>query len=499
MPAGTDQPFGAAAVPLMVSASDSMRQGFVRIVNQSGESGTVRILAFDDAGPAATIEIPLAANEAIHFNSEDLESGNPAKGIAGIGSPVQGDWRLGVETALDVLVLAFVRTGDGFLTAMHGTLQRDAQGRLAALTFNPGSNVQSLSKLRLVNTGDNPEEVRIAGVDDQGNDAGPVTLTLVAGESRTLSALDLEEGAPGLTGALGDGAGKWRLLVTAGRAVVGMSLLEAATGHVTNLSGQPINSLAAAVPLMVSASDSMRQGFVRIINQSGEAGSVRVLAFDDAGTASAPVEIPLAAHQAVHFNSDDLENGNPTKGIHTGIGSPVQGDWRLAVETALDVQVLAFVRTGDGFLTPMHGTLPRDVQDRLVAQTFNPGSNAQSLSRLRLVNTGNNPEEVRIAGVDDQGNSAGPVTLTLAAGTSRTLSALDLEEGAPGLTGALGDGAGKWRLLVTAGQAVVGMSLLEAASGHVTNISTMGAAFEGGQPRSGYAFSGHGKIGKVER
>ena len=469
----------AAAVPLMLSALDPMGQGFVRIINESDESGGVRILAFDDGGVAAEpIEIQLGANQVFHFNSNDLENGNASKGIAGMGSPVQGDWRLDVETALDVRVLAFVRTNDGFLTAMHDRLPRDGEGRLAAQTFNPGSNANQVSKLRLVNTGADAEGLSIEGVDDQGNSAGPVTLTLAAGESRTLSAFDLENGAQGLTGMLGDGAGKWRLFIDAGQPVVGLGLLEAASGHLTNISTMGVASaerLAAAVPLMLSASDSMGQGFVRIINESDESGSVRILAFGDGGAAAEPIEIQLGASQVLHFNSNDLENGNASKGI-VGMGSPVQGDWRLDVETALDVRVLAFVRTNDGFLTAMHDVLPRDADGWLAAQTFNPGSNANQVSKLRLVNTGADAESLIIEGVDDQGNSARPVTLTLAAGESRTLSAFDLENGAQGLTGTLGDGAGKWRLFIDAGQPVVGLSLLEAASGHLTNISTMGVA-----------------------
>ena len=136
--------------------------------------------------------------------------------------------------------------------------------------------------------------------------------------------------------------------------------------------------------------------------------------------------------------------------------------------------MLAFVRTRAGFLTAMHDMLPRDAQGRLVVRMLNPGSNSNQVSKLRLVNTGENAERVSIAGVDDQGSNAGPVTLTLAAGQSRTMSAFDLEEGAQGLTGRLGDGAGKWRLLVTAGQSVVGISLLETPIGPITNISTAG-------------------------
>ena len=229
-----------------------------------------------------------------------------------------------------------------------------------------------------------------------------------------------------------------------------------ALGHAQNA--------GVSVPLML-APDSERQGFVRIINESDQTGSVRITAHDDAGTAASPIEIRLEAGKSFHFNSEDLADGNAAKGIG-GIGQPSQGHWRLSVETALqDVQVLAFVRTRDGFLTAMHDVLPRDAQGRLVAKMLNPGGNRNQESKLRLVNTGANRESVSISGVDDQGASAGPVRLTLNAGQSRTLSAYELENGASGLTGTLGEGAGKWRLLVTAGQSVVGMGLLETAVG----------------------------------
>ena len=493
----------AAAVPLMLSASDSTRQGFVRVVNGSGESGRASVFAFDDGDHAPDpIDIQLGAGQVVHFNSNDLEDGNANKGIeSGVGGPVQGDWRLDVESELAARVLAFVRHGDGFLTAMHDVLPRDDEGRLVAHTFNPGSNMNQESKLRLVNTGANDERVNIRGVDDQGDvTTGTVSLFLAALEARTLSASDLEVGFIGGwtnvdgswqlsrdIGRLGDGAGKWRLRITAGSSVVGMSLLESASGHLTNIStagvatdGDTLTRLAAAVPLMLSTADSTRQGFVRVVNESEESGSVRVFAFDDGGHAPDPIEIRLGAGQVVHFNSNDLEYGNANKGVEGGVGGPVQGDWRLDVETGLAVRVLAFVRHGDGFLTAMHDVLPRNADGRLVAHTFNPGGNMNQASSLRLVNTGANDENVSIEGVDDQDGSGGPVTLTLPAGESRTLSAVDLENGAPGLTGTLGDGAGKWRLLITAGNPVVGMSLLESASGHLTNISTAGVA-GGGQ------------------
>ncbi len=474
-------PYLPAAVPLMLSASNHGKQGFVRIVNEGDESGSVSVFAVDDGGHAPDpIEIRLGAGQVVHFNSDDLEDGNPNKGIeSGVGNPVEGDWRLDVATALPVRVMSFVRHADGFLTAMHDVLPS-----LAAHTFNPGRNANQASSLRLVN-GWNDANVSIEGVDDTGNTAGPVTLPATGwrNESRTLSAVDLESGANGLTGTLGEGAGKWRLFIDAGREVVGMSLLESASGHLTNISTMGVaienDRVAAAVPLMLSAADSTRRGFVRVVNESNQSGVFRVFAFDDRGHAPDPIEIRLGAGQVVHFNSNDLEDGNAGKGIEGGVGGPVQGDWRLNVETDMAVRVLAFVRHRDGFLTAMHDVLPRDADGRLAAHTFNPGGNMNQASKLRLVNTGANDEDVSIEGVDDQGGNAGPVTLTLPAGESRTLSAFDLENGARGLAGTLGDGAGKWRLLITAGSSVVGMSLLESASGQLTNISTAGVAGDG--------------------
>ena len=104
---------------------------------------------------------------------------------------------------------------------------------------------------------------------------------------------------------------------------------------------------------------------------------------------------------------------------------------------------------------------------------FNPGSNTGRVSRLRLVNPGEEAAEVSIAGVDDRGRSSvGEVTTTIPAGASRTFTAADLESGSDGLEGMLGDGEGKWRLMVESAQPIVAMSLLSDTAGHLTNLST---------------------------
>ena len=70
------------------------------------------------------------------------------------------------------------------------------------------------------------------------------------------------------------------------------------------------------------------------------------------------------------------------------------------------------------------------------------GSNPNQVSRLRMVNPGSEAALVRIAGVDDAGaRPGGVVRVTVPAGRSRTLSALELETGeAAGVQGRLGDG-----------------------------------------------------------
>ena len=221
-----------------------------------------------------------------------------------------------------------------------------------------------------------------------------------------------------------------------------------------------------------SASDPLsRQGFARIVNRSGASGTVTIDAFDDSGRNHGPITLSLDAGETAHFNSDDLEDGNAVKGLGQGTGRPSEGDWRLELTSDLDIMVLSYIRTSDGFVTAMHDVAPADGNSHTVA-FFNPGSNAAQVSLLRLVNAGNAAASVTIHGVDDLGTRAGPVRLSIPEGAARTVSAAEMEEGAVGLTGALGDGSGKWRLEVDADRPIMVLSLLATPTGHLTNLST---------------------------
>lgn len=107
--------------------------------------------------------------------------------------------------------------------------------------------------------------------------------------------------------------------------------------------------------------------------------------------------------------------------------------------------------------------------------TFNPDSNQYPESQLRVVNLGTEMAQVEVSGLDDQGEAgAEAVRFNVPAGAARTLTAAQLEgrNSASGVTGALGDGDGMWRLLVESEQPLRVMSLMETSAGRLTNIST---------------------------
>ncbi len=256
-------------VPMFPAASDPLgQQGFVRVINRSAVAGDVSIDAFDDTDrkyPTSTLS--LGANQAADFNSDDLELGNDDKGLSGGTGAGVGAWRLVLSSALDIDVLAYVRTPDGLLTAMHDVVQREGDRHRVA-TFNPGANTNRVSRLRLVNAGDATAEATVLGIDGRGErSTGTVSVSVAPGTSRSLTAQELETGGAGvegIEGALGDGAGKWQLVVESAQPLAVMSLL-ASPKHLTNLSTAP--ALEYAPPNEAAFAD--RVVGMRVVRQDG--------------------------------------------------------------------------------------------------------------------------------------------------------------------------------------------------------------------------------------
>lgn len=464
---------GPDIVPLFPRDS-GLRQGLLRVINRTGRAAQASIVATDDSGlRSSSVTLTIAEGKTVHLNATDLEAGNPDKGLSGSIGRGTGDWRLELSSPDQLDVLSFARAGDGSMTTLHDVVAVSGSAYRVPI-FNPASDLEQVSSLRLVNEGTDAAEAFITGVDDLGQSpGGEVRVEVPAGKAVSVTAAEVEGGAPGLRGQLGDGTGRWRLEIRSEADLVVMNLLSSLEGHLANLSGDGVemqDNDVHVVPLLLSAADPLgRRGLVRVINRSEQDGIVHIHAYDDEGFAYGPLELSLGAGQAAHFNSQDLEVGNADKKLSGNTG-PGVGDWRLELSSELDIQVLAFVRASGGFLTPVDEGV-RQAGRRHEVETFNAADNPEQSSKLRIVNPGSRPAHVAITGIDDAGKSPGEaVRMSIPAGQSRTVTAAQLEAGFWWSQGALGDGTGAWRLIVDCEQPIIVMNLLEGITGQIANL-----------------------------
>ena len=249
-PAGAAAPARKTSLLALVMPAGDEREGLVRITNRSERAGTVTVHAVDDTGRRfGPARLAVGARATAQLFSGDLERGG--RGLSGGVGDGEGYWRLELETDLDIVPLSYVRTPDKFLTSVHDVVRCES-GRCAVPFFNSAGALDKQSWLRVVNLSGAATEVRVEGRDSAGAPApgGAVRFTLSGGEARLLSAQMLEAGDASFEGALGDGAGKWLLTVSAGRPLAVMGLLSLRrTGHLTNLSTVPETVAASDGPL----------------------------------------------------------------------------------------------------------------------------------------------------------------------------------------------------------------------------------------------------------
>ena len=261
-------------LPFVTPASNTSQRSLVRIINRSDRAGTVTIHGIDDSGERfGPVSFRLRANQTKHLDSRQLERGATLSGGVGLGNG-EGNWRLELETQLDIVPLAYIRGAQGFVTTMHDVVRGEAM-RHHVLTFNkaPVSLGWSRGQLRLINPTDDSVDVTITGHDDYGNPgAGAVSLTLPAGASRTLTAHQLEGGDDDFDGSLGDGGiGRWQLFVSADTPIRVMSLmLSPNTGYMTNLSSMKGDDVIRGGP----GGDELRGGNGDDIINPGDNGQV---------------------------------------------------------------------------------------------------------------------------------------------------------------------------------------------------------------------------------
>ena len=229
-----------ASLPLVLAA-DRARHSFVRLRNLSARDSVVTVHAVDDAGALhGPLTLDVAAHHTVGFNSYDLQSGNPARGLRGGAGEGEGHWRLLFAADFPIETRSYVRTDDGLLTSMHVLARGDASATAYDVPFfNPASNRSHWSLLRIANPNPRRVQVTIEAWDSHNAAAEEaVELRIDAEAAVFLSSQQLEAGDPeAFSGRFGDGAGKWRLRVRGEDLPLEvMSLLSTRSGHLVNLS-----------------------------------------------------------------------------------------------------------------------------------------------------------------------------------------------------------------------------------------------------------------------
>ena len=228
------------------------QQGFVYAINSSDRQASATIRASSGTFPyrfstACRFTIPARAVRA--FNSQDLETGNSAKGCTGTGRGA-GDWILEFHSDIrTVRFYTYARALDdtGFANSLSGTAKRiqSEQGYWYFLPIiNPASNLLARSEVRITNLGPQlARNVQLIGYDSAGVQyprfgSTYLARTLSVNQTSIFTSQDLEYGnSARLRGPrFGDGAGKWYMWIYSPDAPLEVTALMRSRGLTSNLS-----------------------------------------------------------------------------------------------------------------------------------------------------------------------------------------------------------------------------------------------------------------------
>lgn len=468
-------------------ASNVTQESLLRLINPNPASVAVEIQAFDDDGaPGGIVTLSLSPDEALQLRALYLEQGNPDLGLSGAFGDGNGKWQLKVNSSLPIEVMSLVRVpGDQLASASELALALAPRDyRVLRAHADPADSETSL--IRVVNRNSEPASVLVNARDDAGQLAtgGSVELQLAGNAAVNFSTADYALGNPdkGLLGAFGVGSGYWTLEVSGDRNLAVQGLLRGSEGILSNVS--------AAAPRGSNADDSDRLLFtvnpldgdqssmVRVVNMRPRTESVILAGIDDNGRRPrGPLAVELPPLGAVNFTGRELELDEVAGGIGGVFGGFGDGDgrWQLIISGGEQVEVQALSVNAGGIRTSLNNVAPAPSVLEAQVWLFNPASNLNQRSTLRLINRSDVPGVVLIEAIDDAGVPApgGSVSTAIGANAAIELSAEDLESGNPGkgVLGALGDGSGKWRLRISADVRISAQSLITSPTGVINDLS----------------------------
>lgn len=354
-------------VPIFNPAENRNQVSLLRLVNPGATEVDVSVRGWDDAGRPgeATLSLRLPAHAAVELESADLEAGNAAKGLAGRLGDGQGKWRLAVEASGELAVQSLLADPLGKLTNLSTLPRPEGTGPgVSTLWLVRGSEASGQEAfIRLSNRSQSVATITLRGTDEQGRAApGTVSLSLAAGESRQFTARDLEQGnaAKGLAGALGQGAGDWRLAVESTADIVPLSLIRTPDGFLTTIHETVAGpALAQRVPIFNPAENVNQVSLLRLVNPGPDTARITIRGTDDSGRpGSGEVRLELAPGASRSITALELESGQAGPGLEGALGDG-EGKWALELSASVPVVAMSLLADPKGYLTNL-STSTRD-------------------------------------------------------------------------------------------------------------------------------------------
>ncbi len=223
--------------------------------------------------------------------------------------------------------------------------------------------------MQIVNLTDQSGTVTINAYDEAGNAATEIELSILGGNSLSVSSSDIESGNDALGISKGIDApdeGDWRLEVNADIAIQVVASVRTFGGFSTSM--HDVVPLIDDVYPIYFFRGSHRwpiESRLRLINLSNEAVDISIRGRDDDGepAPNGVVTMSLRAGQTAKYTARDLEKGHAS---FDGSFGTIDGDWHLEVDASTPILVLNLLHAPTGHVTNL-STIPGEVDSTYTA------------------------------------------------------------------------------------------------------------------------------------
>ena len=335
-------------LPFVISSNQDGMLSVVEMRNTSSLTDKVVLVAIDDVGTMfGPFQFELEANDIMQFTTQDLEEGNAALGLSGIGRGV-GDWRIRLESELPTELSHRIQNAEDEFPMEFGGEVISRAGVFHVFGFRAGDGVGE-SSLRIVNQSNEIAVIVVESLDTDANERGKVSLTLGPEASTLLSASELSRSSHLFQGFLNLNERVGNLQISSETQIVVQHLWTDSSGKFSNISRSDVfsNDSIVLTPLSVDRIDtSSKSSLVEYYNPNlaSEDLSIQVLSLE--GEVLSIFDATLNPASTFSISSADLWHGNAHLGIRRV--SELSGDFVYLKATALsDIRVRSLARNSE--------------------------------------------------------------------------------------------------------------------------------------------------------